>query len=71
MRKLCFRCDRYLTDDDKISVDSITNDRMKAYIKERIKNFKPLIPSANITDYDLNFIHLSCYTKAETGLNQI
>jgi len=68
--KLCFKCDRFITDNDKININSIKHSGVKFNIKQQLENFK-LLPLANIDDYDLNFMHQSCYLKMEKELSKI
>ena len=67
--KVCFRCDKYIKgEDEKIRINSITNQVIKRNIEQKLKEFKPLV-GKNIDIYDTKFIHFSCYEKLERRLN--
>lgn len=67
--KVCFRCDKYIKDEDeKIRINSITDQSIKRNIEQKLREFKPLV-GKNIDIYDTKFIHFSCYKKLEKKLN--
>lgn len=67
MKNLCFRCDRPITDDNKIAINSITHQGMKFHINQLLEGFKQLI--SDISDYDPKHMHLSCYEIIERKLS--
>ncbi|MFA5024472.1 MAG: hypothetical protein WC523_05985 [Patescibacteria group bacterium] len=68
--KLCFNCHQPITDNDRININSITHQGVKFNIKKRLEKFS-LLPLANMEDYSLNLMHLSCYEKIEKELGKI
>ncbi len=64
MKKLCFICQKVITDNNRLAIESITHVGIKFNIKKRLKQFKELITITN----NLKYIHLNCYEKIEKEL---
>lgn len=68
--KLCFLCDKIISDNDRIVINSITHSGYKFNVIQRLKNFLSNTLIISKEDYDLINIHSSCEAKVENELNK-
>lgn len=64
--KLCFYCDHFVTENDRIVIDSITHVGLEYNITNRHKKKLDIISDAS--SYEPHLMHSSCCDKIATNL---
>ncbi len=69
MKNLCFLCDKEITNNKMIAVNTLKHSGLKFNIKQRLEKFIENTNSIDIKNYNLKSIHLSCEEKIEKELD--
>ena len=65
--KLCMLCEKPLSDDDRIAIDSITHAGMKYAVTKKVDEKKAIL--ADLEPYSPASIHFSCYDDIDKKLS--